>query len=348
MLPNGRAVRRNTHVDIPLEIGLPHFIQDDAMSEDGPIFGNFKLSLQSVVCHRGNSVDSGHYISLVRGEAPNASPGRERDWVENPTSDTSSNDRWMRFDDLARERVAYINIEKALRDETPYLVFYQVQPIEGDPGNVAAGEQPPLYSEKDSGVGGSSGKDDTSRGSLEGSEAARVSFEGSVSDRLRGRSSTRSERRASIVFTDVSTGSTKVEQESEVGTTEAGSLAVSRPGSKVGRRGSKSRNSSLSIEKRLSIPFSRMASRLTKDKSDSAVVTTEPVKDRGQKLTESPWAENTRMINSQSPQTDKTTAPDRAKLKKENTDKKARHSGHHLLVKGKAKAEKPDRECSVM
>ncbi|KPI42611.1 Acyltransferase LovD [Cyphellophora attinorum] len=63
---NGQPARLGTYIDIPIEIGLPHFIQDDAVTDNGAIFGNFKLSLQSVVCHRGNSVDSGHYVALVR------------------------------------------------------------------------------------------------------------------------------------------------------------------------------------------------------------------------------------------------------------------------------------------
>jgi hypothetical protein len=53
MLPNGTPKRLDTYIDIPLEIGLPHFISDDRMNEEGPLFGNFKLVLQSVVCHRG-------------------------------------------------------------------------------------------------------------------------------------------------------------------------------------------------------------------------------------------------------------------------------------------------------
>jgi hypothetical protein len=41
----------------------------------------------------------------------------------------------MRFDDLAKERVSYVNIHDALRQETPYLLFYQVQPI-GEDGHA--------------------------------------------------------------------------------------------------------------------------------------------------------------------------------------------------------------------
>lgn len=127
VLPNGNAIRLNTFIDIPTEIGLPHFIQDDRLDENGPLYGNFKLSLQSVVCHRGNSVDSGHYISLVRGsniKLPSTSYSADTNLtVEN-------SDLWMRFDDLAADRVTRVNIEQALKEESPYLLFYQIVPID--------------------------------------------------------------------------------------------------------------------------------------------------------------------------------------------------------------------------
>ncbi|KAJ5995020.1 hypothetical protein N7481_001997 [Penicillium waksmanii] len=126
--PNGNATRRDTYIDIPTEIGLPHFIQDDNMDADAPIYGNFKLSLQAMVCHRGNSVDSGHYISIVRGTSANLTPSTSSgssDMLETPK-------HWMRFDDLAAERVTLIDIETALRTESPYLLFYQILPINQD------------------------------------------------------------------------------------------------------------------------------------------------------------------------------------------------------------------------
>lgn len=129
VLPNGSAIRLNTYIDIPTEIGLPHFIQDDRMDETGPLYGNFKLLLQSVVCHRGNSVDSGHYISLVRSAGSNITPPASSSSDSNFAAGTEP---WMRFDDLASERVTLINIEQALKDESPYLLFYQIVPINED------------------------------------------------------------------------------------------------------------------------------------------------------------------------------------------------------------------------
>ncbi|OQO04771.1 hypothetical protein B0A48_09695 [Cryoendolithus antarcticus] len=128
---NGHATRRETYVDIPLEITVPNFVGDDNMEDrEGPIGGNFRLLLQSIVCHRGNSVHSGHYICLSRGQAANAKGQQHR-----PGSDSSADDvqdPWMRFDDLARERISYVDIHEALKHETPYLLFYQVQPIDDD------------------------------------------------------------------------------------------------------------------------------------------------------------------------------------------------------------------------
>ncbi|KAK4543104.1 hypothetical protein LTR36_005881 [Oleoguttula mirabilis] len=130
----GQATRRNTYVDIPLEIGVPNFVSDDSMQDDGPLVGNFRLMLQSVVCHRGVSVHSGHYITLCRGRASNAQHGGSENERRGSADSDDAEDPWMRFDDLARERVSYVDIHQALKQETPYLLFYQVQPI-GDDGH---------------------------------------------------------------------------------------------------------------------------------------------------------------------------------------------------------------------
>ena len=135
--PTGRAIKLDTHVDIPIEIGLPTFISDDNMAADDSAFGSFKLSLQSVVCHRGNSVTSGHYIALVR---PGSVTGGRSD-----RSEADESGYWLRFDDLATQRVTRMDIGEALVEETPYLLFYQIMPIEGDPGNITSGEFPPPY-----------------------------------------------------------------------------------------------------------------------------------------------------------------------------------------------------------
>lgn len=108
------AERKGVQVKIPTEIELPHFVGDDDMDDSG----NFRLLLQSAVCHRGTTVNAGHYIALVRTEG----------------------DRWLLFDDLAKERVVEVDRAKAFAEEVPYLLFYQVQAL----------EVPPPYEEVDS------------------------------------------------------------------------------------------------------------------------------------------------------------------------------------------------------
>ena len=244
MTLQGVGSRRSTFIVIPLEIGLPHFISDEPIDDaSGTRFTNFKLSLQSVICHRGNSLDSGHYVSLVRGDVteaaflatdqkppeavealspqigaipqsksqvslqriPTSSPPANPqnldgvgpveptsiDAVGPPESETTNDvpsladtneinevpsnpesaretyrpvgddetdlppaiddyaytrmpsSPWLLFDDLAKERVTYVDIRKALRDECPYLLFYQVQAI--DESILFGQEEPPSY-----------------------------------------------------------------------------------------------------------------------------------------------------------------------------------------------------------
>lgn len=142
MLADGSTKRLNTFVDIPLEIGLPHFVSDDRMEEVGPLFGNFKLVLQSVVCHRGMRIDAGHYVSLVRA---NKKPHGDRPQSSRASAENKEiSDSWLLFDDLARERVREVDIKKALQAESPYLLFFQVQPIDEE---LASRGDPPSYSE---------------------------------------------------------------------------------------------------------------------------------------------------------------------------------------------------------
>ena len=150
MLPNGKAIRLNTYIDIPVEIGLPYFIKDDGMEEEGPIYGNFKLSLQAVVCHQGNSVDSGHYIALVRSTTPVNDHQFDPSSHSRTTTSGDASQHWMRFDDLAKERITLVDIEKALKDESPYLLFYQILPIDADP-ETEPEQNPPSYEDSEAG-----------------------------------------------------------------------------------------------------------------------------------------------------------------------------------------------------
>jgi hypothetical protein len=278
--PEGQAIRQNTSIDIPLQIALPHFIQDDKASDDGPLFGNFNLVLQSAVCHRGTSVHAGHYISLIRGTAkvkeedPNL-PRRNSMDSELPAY---SEDQWIMFDDLAPQRVTYVDIEKFMEIEMPYLLFYQVQPICPDEPLIDLSNRPPSY--QDSGIGmtvqeatpitttmpGPFPKSNTTSGYFDGQPSAseepraRISFE----DAERPRKSLNlpeSSRRGSLTYTDASTASLPSVPVTPI--EEAPSSRLSRAASRFGRRGtngekSKSRPSSHVDEGRISATFSRL------------------------------------------------------------------------------------------
>ena len=353
MLPNGRAVRRNTHIDVPLEIGLPHFVQDDNSSEDGPVFGNFKLSLQSVVCHRGNSVHSGHYVSLVRSPAPSIIPlATDGSASTQGSPNDPEQDSWMLFDDLAKERVKFVDIEKALRAESPYLLFYQVQPLDGDPGNIEEGDKPPSYTDsesKDSGVAGSSEKEESKRTILEDPEdGGRSSLESGVDD-LRGRPSLTRERRPSNFLTDNNTESIKPDQRQDTpGTSPRNgirSFAASRRNSKIHNADARIRTSSPNgepLEKRLSASLTRLAGRFAKDKPEGAVLINPPA---------AIDTEDVRHVEVAVPVTapEKPKSADQPKHKHGKLERnKNRQSGHHRLGKGRTKGQKPDRECIVM
>ncbi|KAL8805474.1 MAG: hypothetical protein Q9182_001929 [Xanthomendoza sp. 2 TL-2023] len=306
--PNGQAKRNGTHIDIPHEIGLPHFIQDDNMAEGGPLFGNFKLTLRSAICHQGTRVDSGHYIGLVRNHDPNH-PGE---------------DRWIRHDDLAKQRVLEVDIDQFLHVETPYILFYQVVPIEGDPGNIVDGEladrkeQPPPYSEE---WGIEAKPNHEQQPATNGGEG--VSY--GISE---PRTSYSSDRKRSIALSE--TGSTVAESESgpRKPSEDGGynSQIGSRRSSKANVLGVPNGSATQSEPKRLSASVSRLTGRLTRDKREIGP----PIPPGGPSLEVREAA----------------GANGKGRLKEEKNRSKLRD--HQHLIKGRLKPEKPDRECIVM
>lgn len=281
MSPEGKPIRQNTAIDIPLQIALPHFIQDDKALNDGPLFGNFNLVLQSAVCHRGTSVHTGHYISLIRGTAkpkeedPDA-PRRNSIDSELPAY---SEDQWIKFDDLAPERVVYVDIEKAMAEEMPYLLFYQVQPICPDEPPVDLSNRPPSY--QDSGIGmtvqeatpinttmpdpfphsSTSSYFEGQTGSSDEPSKARISLSDDVERSRKSLNLPDSPRRGSLAFTESSTAS--IPSVPVTPSEEAPLSRLSRAASRFGRRSangekSKSRPTSHVDENRISATFSRL------------------------------------------------------------------------------------------
>lgn len=267
ILPNGKAVRLDTFVDIPTEIGLPHFIQDDNM-EDGPIQGNFKLSLQALVCHRGNSVDSGHYISIVRGTSAGAPPSSSHG-LEQSNSDTPR--YWMRFDDLAAERVTLVDIEKALKTESPYLLFYQILPIDEDAAAANFSNNAPssIGSVETQDLEAISPRLQPNRLSA-GYRSGRPSLEITVADASNTNTEDSTDTRNIISESGLrSVPSTSPRLAPRDDDDNRGSVSFSRRGSRATKSNPGSRANSQVSENRISATFSRFAGRLSKDKLNS-------------------------------------------------------------------------------
>jgi hypothetical protein len=353
MLPNGTPKRLETFIDIPLEIGLPHFISDERMKEEGPLFGNFKLVLQSVVCHRGVSVDSGHYVSLVRAN------DHERPGTSHSEEDAIS-ETWLRFDDLSNPRIAEVDIKQALRDESPYLLFYQVQPIDEE---LAMRGEPPAYDETPSGLTSVDPSEETlahnyATDTEVGEESGKVATTDARPDSMysnepASRTSISSNRRSSIAFEDLVAGSHSASRgPATPDEQKAGFLSVSRRGSRAWLAGgNRSRPSSPSGENRLSLTLSRLTGRGSKDK---LVISTETpaVDDPAIVVDDAQGADKD--THSHSPakeKKEKDTGQSASKIKKEKKDKarsKSKEPGESL-EKGKRKEKnRPDRECVVM
>ncbi|ETN40415.1 uncharacterized protein HMPREF1541_04692 [Cyphellophora europaea CBS 101466] len=314
---NGRPARLGTYVDIPVEIGLPHFIQEDHM-EDGTNFGNFKLSLQSVVCHRGESVDSGHYIALVRGttRAP-----------ENVAAGDTKH--WLRFDDLAPQRITLVDIHQALREETPYLLFYQILPIDEASGSRSDTEASEAFGDP------SSTSLPLSRVSTTGLPSGRPSLETTGPNDSRGRSPNEESRASIVSFSE---------------TAAAGSLAApSPPSNGQSRKGSTaSHQRSVSKGSDGGSGLGRTLSKLTKRRSREVPRNqhheTEPAKIQVQEITDL-TPETSQVAPVAKPNTlAVTTTPGHSG----RSHKRDSSKGKNRLSKHGGKDKDLDRECIVM
>ena len=124
---HGNAKRQNTFIDIPDSLRLPHFISDE-QAEENELSAEYKLVLQSVVCHRGDSLHSGHYISFCRVAPKLLTDNRRHDRDPPPDYEEA---QWVKFDDLLiDQRVTPVDdIKQSLKEEMPYLLFYQIVPV---------------------------------------------------------------------------------------------------------------------------------------------------------------------------------------------------------------------------
>ncbi|KHN95811.1 ubiquitin hydrolase family protein [Metarhizium album ARSEF 1941] len=151
MTEAGQPQRQNTFVDVPDSLRLPHFMLVGGPKLEEDLYGlstEYKLVLQSVVCHRGDSLHSGHYISFAR-VAPKLLTGNRRHNFDPPPDYEEA--QWVKFDDLeTQSRITYVDdIKQALKNEMPYLLFYQIVPMVDMPRASTEGTEtdPPSYSE---------------------------------------------------------------------------------------------------------------------------------------------------------------------------------------------------------
>lgn len=351
MSPNGKAIRLNTLIDIPTEIGLPHFIQDDNLDEEGPIYGNFKLSLQAMICHRGSSVDSGHYIAIVRGTSAGAHP------TSSHSSETAFSDTpqyWMRFDDLAAERVTLVDIERALKHESPYLLFYQILPVNEDAAAVNLPDTAPseiLDDVQEIDISAISQKLSTSGYDLpencrtEGLRSNRPSFEITGPGNAEILPLEQNDRKHSVAFSDAvesnasgglqvrtvpSTSPRLVPKDDDRG---RNSFSFSRHTSRNRRSAPGSRAGSQTSESRISATFSRFTGRRSRDKVNSDGFSTE---DDEFTVENMPPGEGA-MSASSEPEKSPTRGKDSTKSKGKSKEKSREKRGRKL-----------ERECSIM
>ncbi|QYT05686.1 USP domain-containing protein [Trichoderma simmonsii] len=150
MTENGLPKRHNTYIDIPESMRLPHFMLADGPhieEETNGLATEYKLVLQSIVCHRGDSLQSGHYISFARVAPKLLTDNRRHDFDPPPDYEEA---QWVRFDDLdIGRRVTFVDdIKESLKVEMPYLLFYQIVPMVDAPCPTESTEgRPPSYDE---------------------------------------------------------------------------------------------------------------------------------------------------------------------------------------------------------
>ncbi|SPQ21628.1 419a408e-6118-47d8-84e2-0f37ae6858fa [Thermothielavioides terrestris] len=159
--PTGVPIRQNTLIDIPDSLRLPHFmvVDDPKAEEQNPngLSQGYKLVLQSAICHRGDSLHSGHYVAYARVAPKLLTDNRRHDHDPPPDYEEA---QWVKFDDLAIEkRVETVDdIQQCLRrqEEMPYVLIYQIVPMvdvttASTDGSVT---EPPSYLESATNVPG--------------------------------------------------------------------------------------------------------------------------------------------------------------------------------------------------
>lgn len=373
MTEKGEFKRQNTFIDIPDSLRLPHFmmVDDVKLEEDSGLSAEYKLVLQSVVCHRGDSLHSGHYISFARVAPKLLTDNRRHDSDPPPDYEEA---QWVKFDDLDIEsRVTYVDdIRESLKEEMPYLLFYQIVPMVDVTASSTVGSEtePPSYNVSAVDVGGTTtpGIDGEKVGlsrqtsgyfeSVTNSNGPSIRFSSEMerpprvsltvdedpysSSTLLG---TNSSRRGSLTFTESTAATPAITPEGShspaiTPNEESTAQRLSRAAAKFTKSGNRSRPPSQAGENRISITMSRLGlGRQSK----------EPLREVG---------------DAEADEDEHTILPDGEHLGDGATNGKEHHHHHHhhhgKKKRGKSrsrggddekrasKASVPERECVVM
>ncbi|CAH6722815.1 hypothetical protein CLIB1444_11S01728 [[Candida] jaroonii] len=114
---NQRANRSKKKIVIPPIINLPQFVADE---DDDKNSGNYKLILESAICHRGTSISSGHFVSAVRKNYHKI----------NETEEEALEAPWFLYDDMHKPKVVDKSFKDLFSEEWPYMLFYRLISIE--------------------------------------------------------------------------------------------------------------------------------------------------------------------------------------------------------------------------
>lgn len=162
----GQPVKNNRKVIIPEIIKYPYFIAEDR-SKPGYVdfkrsydhkapHGSFMLVLLSCVCHRGSSINSGHYVTVTRK--------RNYD-IYKPENKSD----WLIFNDLedGKEKVKQVTFDEAMEQEDPYLLFYGIYELDTPSPQILQGFKENFWGRKQSVVSGFSAVSDFSENTLQ-------------------------------------------------------------------------------------------------------------------------------------------------------------------------------------
>ncbi|CAG7555586.1 unnamed protein product [Fusarium equiseti] len=382
MTESGQPKRHNTFIDIPDSLRLPHFMlaDDPKPEEDENVLNtDYKLVLQSVICHRGDSLQSGHYVSFARVAPKLLKDNRRHDFDPPPDYEEA---QWVKFDDLQIEsRVTYVDdIRTALKEEMPYLLFYQVMPmVEVAPPSIDDPDtEPPSYNDskisielpptpsRSNRLGSLEEGYFDSTPTLENSQrlsskppSIRLSMDGEKprrsedgADRFPG--SLTGSRRPSAVWTESAPHTPNSHSPAITPSEEPTASRLSRAASRF-TLVNRSRPSSQNGENRLSFSMSRLGGLMRPNKEPSSETKDEPngIGMSSPNSTGVLTAETSKESRESKEISDRTEVP--AEAEPEPEQKYHRHHGHkhHKRVRSKDKvknksSDQPERECTVM